>query len=183
MTDPFTAVATELNMLRSSFPQMQHMLHVLEEENTSLKMERGAYLHELHLKNQDCSTVAKLRAEVAELKKLLRVPACESVGTQFTSTACVGENSTQTSIVEMRAMSVQTCETPCSDIEVQTTATKTRPVAIQTHVSKAEAGSQTDALSCPEPYVPPEENVVNGHAWLQKLWLLCTTVIPNLKPG
>ena len=170
------AAAAELNHLRNSIPYMHQVMH----ENTSLKMERGALLHELHLKNQDSTEVAALRAEVAALRAQLTRPQCVDVGVQFVRAPQGVDNSTHT-----EGVGVQATPAPAvaADSSTQTSPPRSRSVGVQSVAKTVHAECQTDAFTCPEPQAPSTELTANCSAWMQKLWLLCTTVVPNLKPG
>lgn len=175
------AAAAELHHYRNSIPFVNHVMS----ENTALKMERGALLHELHLKNQDTTEVAQLRAEVQALKAQLARPHCADVGVQYVCAPQGVDNSTQTHFTKSVAVGVQA--SPVAVVHAhsttQTSAPRSKSVGVQSAVKTVQAACQTDAFACPEPQGPPSEMTVNCHAWMQKLWLLCTTVLPNLKPG
>lgn len=176
------AAAAELSQLRNTIPYMHQVMN----ENTSLKMERGALLHELHLKNQDTTEVARLRAEVQALKAQLARPHCADVGVQFVCAPQGVDNSTQTHFTNNSvAVGVQTspAAVPCTHSTTQTSPPRSKSVGVQSAVKTVQAACQTDAFACPEPQGPPSQMTLNCHAWMQKLWLLCTTVLPNLKPG
>lgn len=181
MEETLIAAAAELNHLRNSIPYMHHVMS----ENTSLKMERGALLHELHLKNQDTTEVAALRAEVAALRAQLARPHCLDVGVQFVAAPQGVENSTQTLFTQSTGVSVgvQASAAAVAHSTTQTSAPRSKSVGVQSAVKTAQAGCQTDAFACPEPEGPPSEVTLNCHAWMQKLFLLCTTALHTLKPG